>query len=158
MDKKAWALAHARRGYRVFPCKPNQKIPCFAGWQEHATTDTDLIEAWWSGMYKDANIGIATGRGLIVLDFDTKNNKAGLKSLEEMDMLGLPWGHRVQTPSGGVHVYLSYDESKHFGTDLTTISADSIPGYPGLDVRCGGGLVLGAGSTIDGVAYVDLGP
>jgi hypothetical protein len=153
MDKKTSALALAARGFRVFPCRPDKKFPAFEGWQEAATTDPHLIAAWWSGMYREANIGVATGKGLLVLDFDAKNGKQGLKSLEEMDMLGLPWSYRVQTPSGGIHVYLTCSE------DIgCSISADSIPGYPGLDVRCEGGLVLGAGSTIGEGAYVELGP
>jgi hypothetical protein len=150
MDKKASALALAARGFRIFPCKPDAKEPAFSGWQEAATTDADLIAAWWSGMYRDANIGVATGKGLLVLDFDTKNGKQGLKSL---DQLKLPWGYRVQTPSGGIHVYLAVPEDCGL-----TVSVDAYPDYPGMDVRCDGGLVIGAGSTINGESYVELGP
>lgn len=160
MDKKASALRLCGRGFRVFPCIPDGRAPCFKGWQDAATTDPARIEAWWSGIYRDANIGVATGKGLLVLDFDAKNGKRGLKSLEELDLLGLPWGYRVQTPSGGVHVYLGVDEA--CGVTVLSPSKDRPDGaiveYPGLDVRCDGGLVIGPGSTIDGVAYVELGP
>ncbi len=82
-----------------------------------------------------------------MLDFD---GHEGLASLEQMDMLhGLPRSLRVRTPSGGVHVYLTCPPDSGI-----TVSVKGMTEWPGVDVRCEGGLVVAPGSEIDGVAYV----
>ena len=67
-----------------------------------------------------------------------------------LDMLGLPDSLRVDTPSGGRHVYLT--SAKPHRNRVGTI-----PGFPGLDVRAEGGYVVGPGSTIDGATYTASG-
>ena len=62
------ALSYAReRGWSVLPLDGKQPLT------EHgvhdATTDPDVIEAWWR-RWPDANVGLATGRGLFVVDVD----------------------------------------------------------------------------------------
>jgi DNA polymerase-1 len=82
------ALAHAARGWRVFPLRPGDKRPAFPdhdaancarrdprcrgghqGWEPRATTDPDRIRrAWTRAPY---NIGIACGpSALVVIDLD----------------------------------------------------------------------------------------
>ncbi len=151
MQRLDHALRLARRGFRVFPVIANGRSPAFKGWQAAATTDEAIITAWFTGAYRDNNIGVATGQGVLVLDCDAKHGKLGLRSLEDLDMLGLPHGYRVRTPSGGVHVYLKIDA----GIPIT-VSVDALENYPGIDVRCEGGLVVAPGSTIDGREYVEI--
>lgn len=85
------ALDAAKRGWHVFPLRPDDKRPAFpnhaadrcdqtdprcrtagthVGWQARATTDPDRIRRAWS--MAAYNIGIACGpSGLAVLDLDT---------------------------------------------------------------------------------------
>lgn len=146
------ALGLARRGFRVFPLEPGAKIPVYAfAWKDLASSDVSAIRSWWR-QHPDANIGVATGHGLLVIDADCKVKagvrERGLESLALLDDLGLPEGFRVRTASGGIHVYL------RVGSDVgLTVGAKDLPGYPGLDFRCEGGYVVGPGSIVGGVAY-----
>lgn len=148
-SKLKWALDAAANGFRVFPIEPNTKRPK-AGlpWKAAATSDPAEIETWWAEN-PDYNIGVAAGQGLLVVDADTKDGKPGLDSLAMLDMTGLPQSLRVATPSGGVHVYLrSVKQHRN--------RVDSLPNYPGIDIRSDAGYVLGPGSTLDGKAYTPL--
>ena len=133
------ALALAARGFRVFPLWPDTKRPAIKGWPDAATTNPEIITRVWN---KAAyNIGVAAGRGLLVLDIDVKNGKEGLASAKA---LGVSLqGFVVRTPSGGLHVY-------YRGPDVGN-SAGRLG--PGLDIRSAGGFVVGPGSTIEGVPY-----
>lgn len=139
------ALELARNGFRVFPLEPNGKRPAIKAWPDLATTDEAKVREWWS-KWPDANIGVATGRGLMVLDCDKKDGRPGLGSLALLDMLGLPRSMRVETPTGGVHVYLKTERP-------WSNSVDRLKDFPGIDIRGEGGFVVGPGSLIDGVAY-----
>lgn len=133
---------------RLFPLKKNGKLPAIEGGFKAATDDAPTIEAWFSDRYKNHNVGVATGQGLLVLDADC-NGRPGLDSLDLMDDLyDLPASLRVRTPSGGVHVYLNSPENA-----LIPCSADRLEGFPGIDVRGDGGYVVGPGSIIDGKTY-----
>ncbi len=63
------ALDYASRGWPVFPCRPREKVPATAHGVNDATTDAAQIRAWWARI-PDANIGLACGHGLVVVDFD----------------------------------------------------------------------------------------
>lgn len=140
------ALDAANAGFRVFPLAANGRTPLREGWPEEATTDRATIERWWRES-PASNIGVATGRGLVVVDADCKYDRPGLVSLVELELDGLPPSFRVRTPSGGVHVYL-HSEHPHRNR------VDTIPDAPGIDIRGERGFVVGAGSTIDGKDYV----
>lgn len=140
------ALKLAELGFRVFPLSPRAKVPPkdFA-WKEEATVDSNKIREWW-GADPNFNVGVATGNGTIVVDADTKKGKPGMASLDMLDVMGLPPSYRVETPSGGMHVYLKVEEQHRN-------RVDSISDYPGIDIRSDGGYVVGPGSTVDGKAY-----
>lgn len=145
---KEFATRLAADGYRVFPLLPGEKRPAIDRWPTRATTDSGTVADWWGGQSATCNIGIATGKGLLVVDADCKANRPGLASLEMLDMLGLPASMRVRTPSGGVHVYLRVPTDIHI-----TIGAECLAQYPGIDIRCEGGYVVGPGSTVGGERY-----
>jgi Bifunctional DNA primase/polymerase, N-terminal len=92
------ALAYARAGLPIFPLHPRSKIPfgkpkpeegkpghvCAAPLHQHghldATTDPAVIEAWWVA-HPAANIAMATGHGIDVLDIDGDEGEATLAAL-----------------------------------------------------------------------------
>ncbi len=116
------ALLYAEKfGLRVFPChsvhdgectcqRPNcrdqGKHPRTTHGFKDATTDPKVIRDWWT-RWPDANIGIATGEGLVVIDVDPRNG--GDQSLAELEAeFGeLPRSWHVSTGGGGRHIYLS---------------------------------------------------
>lgn len=117
------ALHLASLGFRVFPLRERGKVP-FAGsnGSKDATTDADQIRAWWT-MQPDANIGIATGEGVCVLDLDTPEAMALVKSR------GLPETVSAKTAHGN-HLYFK-------GTLRSLVGV-----LPGVDTRGEGGYVV----------------
>jgi putative DNA primase/helicase len=117
------ALDYARRGLPVIPlhtprdgggcsclsgeCGSVGKHPRTRHGVRDATTDEAKVRRWWS-MWPDANIGIATGNGLVVLDVDPRNNgDATLHELEHQhgDLRTLT----ARTGGGGLHFYFAGD-------------------------------------------------
>lgn len=98
------ALWYVAQGLRVFPLQPGAKVP-FKGSNgcKGATTDAEMIDAWWAGN-PAANIGIATGHLVDVIDVD---GPAGVRSyLDILDELPPVLG-KVSTPrAGGTHLYV----------------------------------------------------
>lgn len=128
------ALALARDGFDVFPCRPNGKLPLIRGWPEKATRNEATVVGWWR-RWPDANIGLHC-RDLLVVDVDTKNGG----EIPE----GLPHTLTVKTPSGGWHLYYSCPGGVKNGAHVLG---------QGVDVRSDRGFVVGAGSTVDGKPY-----
>jgi hypothetical protein len=127
----ARALAYARRGWAVFPCKPGEKIPATAHGCKDATTDEATIIKWWSEL-PAANIGLATGppSGLFAIDIDPKNG--GRDSWARLtDGRNLPRTATVCTPSGGLHHY--------FHVPAGSIKNSTSKIATGVDVRAAGG-------------------
>lgn len=80
-----YALQYAGRGWRVFPLRPRGKEPLIAkkaGGRGFAdgTTNQAQINTWWARQ-PAANIGLATGTGLVVLDID---GAAGFAELQRL--------------------------------------------------------------------------
>lgn len=132
------ALALAAQGWRLVPLRPNGKVPIWQGWPERAAPDASH---WVTD--PEANIGICTGRGFIVLDVD---GAAGVASLQALTKLHgeLPPTLAVETASGGLHYYLSC-------TDAVRNSAGKLGA--GLDIRGESGQVVCPPSHIDGKTY-----
>lgn len=116
-----YALQYAGRGWRVFPChttisgqcscgkncgKDQSKHPRIKAWQKAATTNRQQIERWWT-RWPDANIGIATGNGLIVLDLDGPEEAQRFAGIA-VEHSGLPPCPTVRT-GRGLHLYLQGD-------------------------------------------------
>ena len=127
---------YARRGLRVFPCKPRDKVPATAHGCKDATTDPAQIGSWWDGTYL-YNVGLATGGGLVVLDVDINHSagKYGDETLAELEAQHgpLPETWMCLTGGGGVHYYFACDDpALTVGTGFA----------PGLDYRGAGGYVV----------------
>ena len=137
------ALTYAERGYPVFPCSPNSKVP-FARTNgcKDATTDEATIRKWWESA-PTANVAIATGSvsGLYVVDVD-------VPSSEVMPLLPTTWTAR--TRGGGWHYIYALPD----GVTLPNTAKKSPNAvHPDADTRGEGGYILVFPSTIDGAPY-----
>jgi hypothetical protein len=126
------ALAWARNGKPVFPCKAGGKEPLTKRGHIDATTDPRKIHMWWK-RWPNANIAVPTGRrsGVLGLDVD---HPAGLDALEA-EHGQLPETRTHSTGSGGMHLIFAYPE----GSDIRN-SARKLG--EGLDVRGEGGYII----------------
>jgi hypothetical protein len=128
-DHVAAALAYGRRGWRVLPAAG--KVPQLASWPTQATGDEATVRRWWR-KWPTADLGIATGAGLLVLDVDPRHGgDASLVDLERQHG-PLPETPRVLTGGGGAHFYFAVDRSIRSRTGLA----------PGIDLRGDGGFVV----------------
>ena len=103
------ALALAGQGCPVFPCEPMGKRPATAHGFKDATTDGNMIHAWFDPQLssQEYNLAVPTGVAFDVIDVD---GLAGIQALEEWAE-GQPDIVRyieptVLTPSGGYHIYV----------------------------------------------------
>ena len=139
------ALAHAARGWPVFPCQAGQKTPATAHGYRDATTDPDQITAWFT-RNPHQNLAIATGApGPDVLDVDDHGPAGnGYPALAKLSRAGLldSASAYVRTPNGGLHAYFTGSAQRN----------GHLPAHH-LDFRSRGGYVLAPPSQIDGKPY-----
>jgi hypothetical protein len=147
------ALDLAGKGYRVFPLALNAKTPITSSGFKDASNDRVQVAKWWSDN-PNANIGIRTGSGLVVIDVDRLPKDGRPKAIpnpwleplaERLESLAAD--HVVESPTGGFHLYF------RTGGEIRN-SAGEIA--PGIDVRGDGGYIVGPGSVIDGREYREL--
>lgn len=138
------ALAYARRGWAVFPCKVRGKAPATKHGLKDASTDPAVIRGWWRE-HPRANVGVVTGiaAGLWVLDIDVDPAKgedggASLAALERVHG-PLPATAEQRTPRGGRHLLFQHPGSK-IKNSAKQLGA-------GLDVRGDGGYIVAAPSV-----------
>jgi hypothetical protein len=131
----AHALDYAEHGLPVLPIKPGEKRPPMSGWQNHATTDKPTIENWFTGLYADHGVGIATGGTIFALDIDVSDGKAGDETLADLELQygPLPDTATVLTGSGGQHRYFLMPAGVTIRNNASTALG------PGLDIRGEGG-------------------
>lgn len=67
-------------GLPVFPCRPGEKEPLTSHGFKDASLDETQIARWWS-QAPNANIGMATGNGVLVLDVDGAEGEVSLAAL-----------------------------------------------------------------------------
>jgi hypothetical protein len=156
------ALAAARRGWHVFPLRPDDKRPAVKDWETRATCDLDRITRCWSaGAY---NVGIACGpSGLVVVDLDRPKPDQvapaewripGVNDGADMlavlaERCGQPYPcetYTVTTTSGGTHLYWQHPDRPELRNTAGAL------GWL-IDTRAHGGYVVAAGSIVDGNRY-----
>jgi len=143
------ALGYAGRDWRVFPlhgveggactcgkdgCSSPGKHPRTPSGFKDATTDEGTVRDWWR-QWPQANVGIAAGRasGIVVVDIDPRHGGT-------LEALGdVPETARVQTGSGGWHLYFRYPTAADVPNSTNKLA-------PGVDVRGEGGYVVAPGS------------
>jgi len=144
-DLKAAALKYAKTGLAVLPC--NGKIAILKHGFHDATTDPELVEAWWTGR-PTANVAVYPGSaGFLVIDIDVGGDIDGYDTLNilEAERGELPDTRAAVTPSGGAHLYFRVPGDETFG--------NAKPGAGGIDIRCSKGYVVAPPSVIDGNSY-----
>lgn len=144
----AAALDFARRGWRVLPlhsyadgmctcenpkCTSPAKHPLTPNGVHGATTDEATIRRWWTEA-PTANVGIATGNGLLVLDNDAKHGGNESLALLEAQHGPLAKTPTVATGGGGGHRYLSLPPGVKLGNKAGLM--------PGIDLRGDNGYVV----------------
>ena len=139
------ALACARFGWPVFPCRPGEKIPATRHGFRDATTDQQQITDWF-GRGLAWNLAIATGApGPDVLDVDQHgpagNGFAAFATLQRAGLLDGAAAY-VRTPAGGMHAYFT-------GSDQHNGHLASHH----LDFRSAGGYILAPPSQVNGKPY-----
>jgi hypothetical protein len=147
------ALAVARNGKPVFPCRPGGKKPLTERGHIDAATDPRKIHMWWK-RWPNANIAVPTGKrsGTLVLDVDPdKGGEESLALLEESHGT-LPKTRTHRSGSDGVHYLLTYPEGSEIRNSAGKLGR-------GLDVRGEGGyIVVPPSRTTGGYEVLDALP
>lgn len=145
------ALFYVRQGLKVLALTPGSKVPlgnregCCGGTHARgsldATADPAYVAGWWR-QHPTANVGIATGHRVDVIDQDGPAGAISWARIGEAGawpaVLGL-----VCTPrDGGVHRYVN-----------ATGDGNGARIAPGLDYRGAGGYVVAPPSIVDGRRY-----
>lgn len=101
-----------------------------------ATSDRAALLRMFDRAGDAANLAIATGQGLVVLDLDVDPSK-GLDGVAALAALGVdvPATRTVRTPRGGVHLYFRTDAAPDVANSQGKLG-------PGIDVRGRGGYVV----------------
>jgi len=130
------ALLYAHLGLKVFPLRPGSKVP-FSGSHgfKDATVDADQIRVWWQAA-PGANIGLATGGLVDVIDIDGPEGVASWLALEDRPVVV---GHVTTPRPQGHHLYIR-----------ATGDGDSTQLLPDIDYRGLGGYVVAPPSFFAG--------
>jgi hypothetical protein len=137
-------LGRITGAFKVFPCRPGEKMPLHTGWQQSATDDRKTIEAAWLNHPK-ANIGLAIQPGFVAIDGDLyKEGKEAALVAYEAKHGELPRTLEFRSARGGVHLIYSTDR-------ILSNSRGTLPDFG--DVRGQGGLIVGPGSYFEGLRY-----
>jgi hypothetical protein len=123
----AAAHRYAELGFRVVPIAPGGKNPLPKAWQDEATIDQAVIDAWWQ-LWADAGVGLLTGDGRFVLDVDFGHDgKIGDRTLAQLEAEygALPPTVEARSARGGRHLWFRLPEgvvvrNRKIGPDLET--------------------------------------
>ncbi|MFC1902602.1 phage/plasmid primase, P4 family [Chloroflexota bacterium] len=127
------ALSYIKQGFKVFPVKPDKKPLTPHGLKDATQTESRAREYWTR--WPDAGIALVTD-GLLVLDFDAKNDGLKSKAAIEARYGSLPRTRKHRTGGGGEHWI--YRNPNHANVRNTV----SFAGCPGVDLRANGGYIV----------------
>lgn len=136
---KAMLSPFVKAGYAMFPLARGAKHARDRGWQLRTYTSAELID--W--LRRGGNLGFRLGPTHLVLDADPRHFEPGDAPLARLsadvgiDLASIPTVTSGRG-DGGQHLYLRKPAS-------ATVRK-SLPGYPGIDIKTAGGLVVAPGS------------
>lgn len=137
------ALEYGRLGFRVLPVQPGGKAAVLPGWQEAASTDADVITAWWR-RWPRANVAIHTGQ-LVVLDLDRGWDETFLTPERKQTLREL--NPPVQrTPSAGYHIVFRRPDGVCWRQSAGKLGR-------GVDLKTGPAYIVVAPSQVGGRLY-----
>jgi hypothetical protein len=127
------ALGYADLGLRLVPLREKSKKPRQRGWPGKATVDPRLIKGW-PRKWRDGNLGIATGGGIIAVDVDPRNG--GDKSFKRLIAEHGPFPPTAEalTGTGGRHFLFRIPADRPIGCRNTW--------RPGIDIKGEGGYIV----------------
>lgn len=131
------ALTLARRGWFVFPCKPD-KTPLTPHGFKNATSDLAQVARWWSEN-PDVLVGIACAMsGIFAVDIDDRES---WNALERKYSTGY-WepGPMQRTPRGGFHLIFRLPLDINIPNNAGKLAV-------GIDLRSNGYICTGTGYT-----------
>lgn len=143
---KSKALALAKIGMHVFPCKDSGAPHLEHGFLE-ASNDPKDIDQWWVE-HPQALVGVACGMsGLVVLDLDLKFDNEGTATVDGMQQLEDNWLDIPET--------YTYTSKGGFGNHYVYTAPEGLNLGPavkyrqmaGVDRRAGGSYVVWAGDV-----------
>lgn len=144
-DQIGLALSFAGAGIVVHPVSEHTKRPKTAHGHLDATADEKMIRLWWS-QWPESLVAMPTGprSGYVVLDVDGEAGQASLGQL--LTVLGATRPNDVTplvvtTPSGGAHLYFSFETGTSPRSRASDIAA-------GLDSRGAGGAIILPGNWL----------
>ena len=142
------AINYSCKSFRIFPlhsvddqgrcscgsqnCDSPGKHPRNYNGLEGASSDEIQILKWWK-KFPDSNMGIRTGKGLLVLDVDGDEGEGSLYEIVEKHGK-VPDTWEVLTGQGR-HIYLQSPTDRYIRSSSSQIGSK-------LDVRCDGGYVI----------------
>ncbi|NNM84738.1 MAG: hypothetical protein HKL96_03135 [Phycisphaerales bacterium] len=127
------------KGFRIIPCRPGQKVPATVHGCKDFISDAVHVNGQFT---RDENIGIVTGDGIFVIDFDQTDGP----DIFEDQHGQLPPTVMVETPRGGWHYYYRAQPEREVRNSAGKIMAK-------VDVRGTGGYVLCPPSVVNGRPY-----
>lgn len=153
-----------KHGCKLFPCKPDTKLPAITGWQDAATSDPDQVSEWIAQGYI---LGIyCAGSRFLGVDLDLKNDpqawewchtwlsNAGLTAEALKQPLQFS---RSGSPHFAFRVPDDWKPAEHGGLRTFKISdfRALMPGEKNLEIFSirNRGLLIAAGSVVDGKRY-----
>lgn len=144
-DLLSSAMAYAKRGIPVFPCKLD-KSPYTKQGHKDATTDVEQIKRWWERDFPGASIGMPTGEpsGMFALDIDAPDGYDSLSKLEGKNG-ELPDTLSQKTGGGGIHFLFKLPDFE------VKNSASKIG--PKIDIRGNGYIILSPSPHPSGNQY-----
>jgi hypothetical protein len=126
----AKALALARQGLPVFPCRCIDKRPLTENGFKDASVNPDTVNRWWQ-RWPRAYIGVPTGERFVVIDLDLQHPEA--LTWLETNRARLPLTRTHVTKSGGRH--LLFKPNSKVGCTTSKLG-------PNIDTRGLGGYII----------------
>jgi hypothetical protein len=129
----------ARRGFRLFPCRPGSKIPQIKAWQDKATCDVAQLSKWFQ-KFPGCNWAVACGEASGVWVLDDDSDAAGAAMMRRFREHGYIGPETLCVKSGrrfAYHLYFTYPKGARIANKT------GIKGWhEDLDVRGKGGYAM----------------